>query len=109
MRQCSQLLAIISSYTLKSWWVPFEIGEATALARRITSYKNGNMDLPPFLKIWPVLTRDSQLQLFIQEYEKDRRIIFEEKIHRTHASVAMDGMTPSSAEKFHSSLKSKLF
>ncbi|PTT60867.1 molecular chaperone Tir, partial [Pseudomonas sp. HMWF007] len=33
--QCTHLLAVVSERTALSWWVPFEIGEATISNRRI--------------------------------------------------------------------------
>jgi MTH538 TIR-like domain (DUF1863). len=36
---CTHLLAVISENTAQSWWVPFEIGEATISNRRICSYQ----------------------------------------------------------------------
>lgn len=105
---CTHLLAIMSSETAKSWWVPFEIGEATALSRRITSFRQGYIELPPFLKIWPVMTRDEHLLLFIEEYKKDKQIILNETKYRNQSSVSMESFSPSAAKRFHDSLKSRL-
>jgi hypothetical protein len=109
MHICTHLLAVMSSETAKSWWVPFEIGEATALSRRITSFRQGYVELPPYLKIWPVMTRDEHLSIFIEEYKKDElQLILTEKQFRSQGSVSMEAFSPSVAKKFHDSLKSRL-
>lgn len=38
IKKSTHLLAVISPNTNGSWWVPFEIGEATISNRRICSY-----------------------------------------------------------------------
>lgn len=46
---CTHLLAVVSEKTAQSWWVPFEIGEATISNRRICSYQIGPSALPLYL------------------------------------------------------------
>ena len=52
MSECTHLLAIISDDTSKSWWVPFEIGEATYAENRIATFQLNILDyqLPSYLK-----------------------------------------------------------
>ena len=55
--ECTHLLAVVSEKTALSWWVPFEIGEATITNRRICSFKTGPTELPLYLDKWPKLTQ----------------------------------------------------
>ena len=71
LRTCTHLMAVVSSHTVASWWVPFEIGVATESDRRITSYRRDTVTLPDFLKIWPVLDYDHQLESFARRYFDD--------------------------------------
>ncbi|KKY74717.1 toll/interleukin-1 receptor domain-containing protein [Klebsiella michiganensis] len=67
----THLIAVVSSQTAQSWWVPFEIGEATILGRRISSYQNGFLSLPEYLSKWPQMKSAEHLELFISAYQRD--------------------------------------
>lgn len=75
MRECTHLIAVISDDTSKSWWVPFEIGEATFAENRITTFQLNIADerLPSYLKKWPKIKFLYQLDLFIQSYKNDMK------------------------------------
>jgi len=68
---CSHMIALVSDRTKSSWWVPFEIGEATISDRRIASFKVGDSTLPEYLSKWPIMTKDRHLQDFIRFYHGD--------------------------------------
>jgi hypothetical protein len=51
---CTQLLAVISSQTQASWWVPWEIGVATEKERFLASFVSGNATVPEYLAKWPL-------------------------------------------------------
>lgn len=101
---CSHLIAVVSNQTASSWWVPFEIGEATISAKRITSYRSGYSQLPEYLDMWPQMDCMQHLSLFIEEYKSEKlratnnRNIFESK----------DSFTAQSASNFHNNLKTKI-
>ena len=61
---CTHIIAVVSRETALSWWVPFEIGEATALERRISTYQTGYAQLPEYLAKWPIMTTDFHLQYY---------------------------------------------
>lgn len=118
IEKCTHLLAIISPNTRGSWWVPFEIGEATALNRRICSYAFDTeykdlskmlfsvrtSDFPEYLKKWPVLLSKVDLQKFVQQYKQDSiTILVNESRGRIGSSLSR-----ANADKFHSILKSQL-
>ena len=52
LNKCTHLLAVLSHNTEGSWWVPFEIGGATLINRRIASYSYDRIQLPDYLQQW---------------------------------------------------------
>lgn len=123
IKKSTHLLAIISPNTTGSWWVPFEIGQATISNRRICSYavKNSALNLsgmsfsflqgflPEYLQKWPILVSRIDLQKFIEQYKLDtisvstessRGGIFESQNEKV--------LTKAGANNFHQSLKRAL-
>jgi hypothetical protein len=103
IHKCTHLMAVVSDSTRYSWWVPFEIGAATEIDRRISTFRIGALDLPHFLKIWPVLTRDSDLAEFVRAYKQDALALQASKAF-TDAARA----TIKSASDFHNTLRGRL-
>lgn len=103
LHECTHLLAVVSSSTIASWWVPFEIGVATESDRRIASYRRDLATLPDFLKIWPVLDFDSQLESFARRY-------FQDSVHSERSLLLSDSFIKSlhGAGEFHAALKRDL-
>jgi len=97
--QCTHLMAVVSIYTEKSWWVPFEIGVGTEKDRRITSFQLTQVKLPDFLTKWPVLKNQRDLDIFIRFYKKD---------YIVQKSESYEHRTISSADQFHRELKANL-
>lgn len=60
------LLALVSSATKESWWVPFEIGIAFEQQKLLASY-GSRASLPSFLYKWPNVQTDSQLDNWCRE------------------------------------------
>ena len=56
--QCRGLMAIVSSATKDSWWVPLEIGVALEQKKHIATYLVTSEDLPSYLWQWPMLRSD---------------------------------------------------
>lgn len=75
LADCTHLMAVVSDYTERSWWVPFEIGAATQSDRRISTFTRLGRQLPDYLSKWPVLSQYSHLDKFIAEYRSDQRVI----------------------------------
>ena len=66
-------MAIVSGVTRLSWWVPFEIGVASHQGNRISSLNYKQLvDLPEYLKIWPVLRTSEHLDRYVELYKADR-------------------------------------
>lgn len=102
--RCSHLIAVISPSTSQSWWVPFEIGEATISGRRIASFNSGYGSLPEYLKKWPQMTNDDHINLFIKAYLEEGSSI--------RSGVLNEGYSKQTnrtyANDFHSNLKNKI-
>jgi len=100
---CTHLMAIVSTETAGSWWVPFEIGVATDADKRISSFCIAAVTLPDYLRVWPVLTRDEHIDAFARRYLSDRLIL--EKSYK----LAEARTTPvQTAGDFHRLLKRDL-
>lgn len=120
IKKSTHLLAVISPNTNGSWWVPFEIGEATISNRRICSYaykqytyisrtllNNYKNFLPEYLHKWPMLLSDADLDAFIQQYKRDNPLL-ESGISLESRSTEFASLNKSGADKFHDELKRKL-
>lgn len=104
--ECTHLLAVVSEKTASSWWVPFEIGEATITFRRIASFQTGYSELPEYLSKWPKMSTQAHLDMFIQSYLNEgtnTRNIFESK-----SNVIKGKLNRSDADSFHNTLKGKI-
>jgi len=105
--ECTHLLAVVSQETAMSWWVPFEIGEATISDRRICSYKIGPSALPLYLDKWPKLSGDTDLDFFIDAYRKEA--ILERSTGIESFSESIRGTTfKRNADLFHDQLKDRI-
>ena len=101
---CTHLIAVVSKETATSWWVPFEIGEATISAKRIASYRSSySSTLPEYLEMWPKMDSMQHLELFIAAYKNEQ---LESVSNRYSFESARSGVK--SASDFHSTLKAKI-
>nr|WP_318384782.1 toll/interleukin-1 receptor domain-containing protein [uncultured Enterobacter sp.] len=106
--ESTHLIAVVSSQTAQSWWVPFEIGEATITNRRICSYRTTVSELPEYLSKWPQMTKPAEIEMFIQSYKNEtsgKRKITLESINGSEAMRSLDKIN---AETFHTDLKQKI-
>lgn len=103
--QCNSLIAIISSATQTSWWVPWEIGVATEKDYPLSSYVTDNTPPPEYLKRWPVLKSSSDLLQFsalVKSVEtRERNLRFSENKSLTDSKRI-------ASNEFHALLKSRL-
>jgi hypothetical protein len=102
INQCTHLLALITISTRDSWWVPFEIGVARQADRRIVSYESNHVVLPEYLKEWPILKTETDIDMFAEKYHRDKTA---KPLIEKYASFSK---TISNADEFHHSLKSAL-
>ncbi|WLH30600.1 toll/interleukin-1 receptor domain-containing protein [Pseudomonas canadensis] len=104
--ECTHLLAVVSEQTARSWWVPFEIGEATISNRRICSFKTGSSELPLYLDKWPKLTSDNDISFFIDAYREE--VTTKRSSVLDSANESMRSVYKQNAEFFHSQLKNRV-
>ncbi|VEF07623.1 MTH538 TIR-like domain (DUF1863) [Pseudomonas fluorescens] len=104
--ECTHLLAVVSERTASSWWVPFEIGEATISNRRICSFKTGPADLPLYLDKWPKLSTASDLDFFIDAYREE--VSNKRSVTLGSISESVKSTYKHNAEVFHEQLKNRI-
>ncbi|MDT3311020.1 MULTISPECIES: toll/interleukin-1 receptor domain-containing protein [Pseudomonas] len=104
--ECTHLLAVVSEKTALSWWVPFEIGEATISNRRICSFKTGPTELPLYLDKWPKLSTASDLDFFIDAYREE--VSNKRSMSLESISESVKGTYKRNAEIFHEQLKNRI-
>ena len=104
--ECTHLLAVVSERTAHSWWVPFEIGEATISNRRICSFKTGPAELPLYLDKWPKLSTDKDLEFFIDAYREE--VATKRSMTLDSINESLCGTSKRNAELFHDQLKNRI-
>ena len=104
--ECTHLLAVVSEKTALSWWVPFEIGEATISNRRICSFRTGPAELPLYLDKWPKLSTESDLDFFIDAYREE--VSNKRSMSMESMSESVKGSYKRNADMFHEQLKNRI-
>ncbi|VVO61269.1 hypothetical protein PS732_00827 [Pseudomonas fluorescens] len=104
--ECTHLLAVVSEKTALSWWVPFEIGEATISNRRICSFRTGPAELPLYLDKWPKLSTESDLDFFIDAYREE--VSNKRWMSLESMSESVKGSYKRNADMFHEQLKNRI-
>lgn len=104
--ECTHLLAVVSERTAHSWWVPFEIGEATISNRRICSFKTGPAELPLYLDKWPKLSTDKDMEFFIDAYREE--VAAKRSMTLGSINESLYGTYKRNAELFHDQLKHRI-
>lgn len=104
--ECTHLMAVVSEQTAHSWWVPFEIGEATISNRRICSYKIGPSALPLYLDKWPKLSGENDINFFIDAYREE--LVSKRSMGLESFSESVRGTHRRDAELFHDQLKNRI-
>ncbi|MFJ2687949.1 toll/interleukin-1 receptor domain-containing protein [Pseudomonas sp. NPDC087342] len=103
---CTHLLAVVSESTALSWWVPFEIGEATISNRRICSFKTGPAELPLYLDKWPKLTSEKDIEFFIDAYRDE--VMSKRSMMLDSISESLRSTYKKNADIFHDQLKNRV-
>ena len=104
--ECTHLLAVVSERTALSWWVPFEIGEATISNRRICSFRTGPARLPEYLDKWPKLSTASDLNFFIDAYREE--VSSKRSMTLDSSNESFSGTYKRNADLFHEQLKNRI-
>ncbi|WP_235199810.1 toll/interleukin-1 receptor domain-containing protein [Sphingomonas sp. RIT328] len=103
MGKCTQLLAIVSASTSTSQWVPWEIGVATEKSFPLATYSGQNHLPPEFLRKWPYLRSDADLDEYARVSKRTERTLLEKRA-RFGESVARRSATGD----FYSELRAAL-
>lgn len=101
--RCTQLLAVVSTNTKTSWWVPWEIGIATEKHQPIATYAGDNAPLPEYLRKWPYLRSQSDLDAYAT-VSKSAAAVYQ----RRRAYKSEDAAFADATADFYASLRSRL-
>lgn len=90
--RCTQLMVVVSEVTRLSWWVPWEIGIASEKEFPLATFAGQTTDLPEYLKKWPYLRTESDVDLYAEASKQaDRQLVF--KLRDLQESVARERST----------------
>lgn len=103
MTKCTQLLAVISPYTAQSQWVPWEVGVATEKDFPLATFSGGNSLPPEFLRKWPYLRTDADLDEYARASKSAAQSYGIRKAHQGEARARA-----SSTQDFYTSLRRSL-
>ncbi len=87
IRRSYCLLAVVTSATNESWWVPFEIGVASDRKRYLSTFGDPRVLLPSFLAAWPRVRDHAELHLWCSEVKK-KKATHRPIIHESYVEVA---------------------
>ncbi|MFC6121025.1 toll/interleukin-1 receptor domain-containing protein [Phytobacter sp. SCO41] len=103
LSSCTQLLAVISERTRESWWVPWEIGVASEKDYPLATYAGGSIIPPEFLKKWPYLRNQQELDYYA-EVSKNTAQVLQERRKVSQESYSRKNST----HDFYNQLRRKL-
>ncbi|MFV1607228.1 toll/interleukin-1 receptor domain-containing protein [Phaeobacter sp. JH20_10] len=107
MGQCQQLIAVVSSQTKDSWWVPWEIGVGSEKGFRMASYSESYVTLPSYLEKWPALHTDRHIDLYC-EYSKQTEIVVNRRMRDVLTEDRRMQVRKSEALDFHKQLRAAI-
>lgn len=99
----THLMAVVSTATERSWWVPFEIGIATQHGSAIATYAVTHIELPSYLRSWPYLRTESDLEQYIEVATREER-----RLSESLSKSSSTTMKATYAQRFHSELRRTL-
>jgi len=107
MKDCHQLIAVVSFQTRDSWWVPWEIGVGSEKGFRMASYSESYVPLPSYLEKWPALKNERHIDYYCQISKS-----VEEEVRRRQFSFSdkalQESVRKSKATDFHRRLKAAI-
>lgn len=104
LRECSDVIVILSDKTRASWWVPFEIGMASEKDMPIANYLVSYIALPEYLEYWPRLKNQSDVKKYVEIRNKVSAEFI--KSRNLHESASVSGETET--QVFYQQLKKSL-
>ena len=107
MNECHQLIAVLSSKTAGSWWVPWEIGVGSEKRFRMATFAQSTVVLPGYLEKWPVLRSMLHVDLYCEHSKRAER-----SVHVAKRALYTEGQRLSAertgANTFHRDLRTAL-
>ena len=100
MAECDSLIAVVSTATKGSWWVPWEIGVATEKNFPLSTYLSDNTEPPDYLKKWPILRTIAHLDAFAAKVKE-----IQGSIVRLSQTKSASEARSTSVATFHTELK----
>ncbi|WP_341234081.1 toll/interleukin-1 receptor domain-containing protein [uncultured Sulfitobacter sp.] len=107
MNECQQLIAVVSSTTKDSWWVPWEIGVGSEKGFRMASFSETYVILPSYLEKWPALHTDQHIDLYCQ-YSKQTETVMNRRMREALTEDRRVQVRKSEALDFHKQLRAAL-
>lgn len=107
MGECEQLIAVVSTSTKGSWWVPWEIGVGSEKSFRMASFSETYVTLPSYLEKWPALHTDQHIDQYCQ-FSKQTEETLNQKIRHALSEDRRVQVRKSTALDFHKQLKAAL-
>ena len=108
LRECSDVIVVLSNNTKRSWWVPFEIGMATEKDMPIANYLTSYEKLPEYLEYWPRLKNQQDVKKYVEVRNKvARRVVLEKQLNHSYYDRADSNI--SETQKFYEELKKSLY
>lgn len=74
LRRCSHIIAVFTTNTAGSLWVPFELGAAYEADKGIGTYVLGTPTIPEYLDAFPIMRSGADLKQFAEEYKKQSTV-----------------------------------
>lgn len=107
MSECDQLIAVVSEQTKDSWWVPWEIGVGSEKSFRMASYSERYVSLPSYLKKWPELHSDRDIDLYC-EFSSSTEKVVRGQLRETYSRDGELRVLKRGAQNFHRQLMDRL-
>lgn len=108
LRECSDVIVVLSSNTKLSWWVPFEIGMATENDKPIANYLVSYEKLPEYLEYWPRLKNQQDVKKYVEVRKKvASQVLLEKQLGYGHYRRADSNI--SETQRFYEELKKSLY
>lgn len=101
---CTHVIILVSANTCGAWWVPFALGAAALVDRRLTSFTLGQFDSPGCLAELPSMHQAIDLDLFVSAYHLEHTLGL--ALHLP--TQAAPGSNRCNAERFHTDLKARI-
>jgi hypothetical protein len=74
IKQCTHVIALFTENTMGLMWIPFEMGAAYQANKGIATYLWDKVDVPDYLKEFPVMRDEDALEEYAKLYLIDQKL-----------------------------------